>query len=530
MLSITPRRRWNPAGFISSLLIHAAIGGVIVLAPPSQLRARPPQNLLQDKYSVLVVHLDPWRPQLKDPPLKTQGAPASKGSGSQASSQGARSAALNDPLERLPDRPGRLTPPVSSRPPAKQTLIQADVPPDIQLKQTIPLPAIAIWERMPVIHKTFVAPARAEKPRTIEDIPTAPVISRPNDEPLIGELKLANALPRRQPKIFRPPAKTMPIRSETPVQVAEAPQIARSDSEDTNLAALVSIPRNAVASAGAVVIPPANQIASDTSGGGAASSGAGHSAQPGIGRAGSSGKGSVSGPEGGAGNSDTSNGTAIAGLANANGGRGVNGSRSGNNATTGTGATAGTGAVAGTDTTAGTGTASGTGAESAGLPRLPAGATLVSLPKDGKFGVVVTGSSLAAPYAETIGALTGRMIYSVYINVGLRKKWILQYCLLKADEQSSTSRGSAAPRLDAPWPYNIVRPDDLGNSSGEYLIVHGILNTDGHLDKLSLVYPNELAKKDLLVSSLKQWAFRPASRDGAFHDVEILIIIPSQSE
>jgi hypothetical protein len=152
--------------------------------------------------------------------------------------------------------------------------------------------------------------------------------------------------------------------------------------------------------------------------------------------------------------------------------------------------------------------------------------TKITLPKDGKFGVVVLGSSQATPYPETAGALSGKMIYTVYLGVGLHKKWILQYCLTKAAERAAP-KGSATP-LEAPWPFLIFRPNDLTGSS-DYVIVHGMIDTEGRFDQLAMVFPEEFEQKDLLISSLKLWTFRPASRDREPTPVEVLLIIPTES-
>jgi hypothetical protein len=45
-----------------------------------------------------------------------------------------------------------------------------------------------------------------------------------------------------------------------------------------------------------------------------------------------------------------------------------------------------------------------------------------------------------------------------------------------------------------------------------------------------MVFPGEFNQKDLLLRSLEQWTFRPASRDGVAADVEILLIIPNNPE
>jgi hypothetical protein len=153
--------------------------------------------------------------------------------------------------------------------------------------------------------------------------------------------------------------------------------------------------------------------------------------------------------------------------------------------------------------------------------------TRINLPKDGKFGVVVMGSSQAVPYPESVGALGGKMVYTVYLNVGLRKKWVLQYCLTKEAERS-VARGTAATPLEAPFPFLIFRPDRLVES-GDYVIVHGLINKEGSFDQLAMVFPDQFDQKDLLINSLKLWAFRPATRDRVAAPVEILLIIPGES-
>ena len=180
---------------------------------------------------------------------------------------------------------------------------------------------------------------------------------------------------------------------------------------------------------------------------------------------------------------------------------------------------------------AGSGSASGNagnGSDPNGRPDLPMGqVTRFTLPKEGKFPVVVAGLSAAAPYAESVGVLSGKTVYNVFIGVGLRKKWILQYCLSRTEEQKNTVKGRVEP-IEPPWPYVIVRPNEMTAGEREYVLVHGILKTDGRFENLALVYPREIDRKELLISSLKQWTFRPASRDGVPSEVEVLLIIPSQ--
>jgi hypothetical protein len=178
---------------------------------------------------------------------------------------------------------------------------------------------------------------------------------------------------------------------------------------------------------------------------------------------------------------------------------------------------------------AGNGVWTGSDIEAGGGELPVAGTTRLTLPKNGKFGVVVTGTSAAAPYAESIGALSGKIVYSVFLDVGLRKRWLLQYCLPKTEEQKSGVKGHAEP-LDAPWPYLIVRPNAVSATNADYVVVHGTITSDGRFDQLGLVFPKELDKKELLMSSLNEWTFRAATRDGAPAAVEILLIVPRQPD
>jgi hypothetical protein len=158
-----------------------------------------------------------------------------------------------------------------------------------------------------------------------------------------------------------------------------------------------------------------------------------------------------------------------------------------------------------------------------------AGLTRITQPQDGKFAVVVQGSADSARYPESVGALSGKVVYTVYLRVGLRKNWILQYCLPKTTVKSLPGTGSATP-LDAPWPFLLMRLDRPIASDPEYIMVRGMLTAAGHFDQLAMVFPDELENKDLLLNSLKLWEFRPARRDGEPVAVEVLLIIPREAD
>jgi len=180
------------------------------------------------------------------------------------------------------------------------------------------------------------------------------------------------------------------------------------------------------------------------------------------------------------------------------------------------------GGGAGTEPTASSLVETSSATDSAG-----AALTRISLPKDGQFGAVVLGSSASDLYPEGIG-LGGRLVYTVYLRVGLRKSWILQYCLPKGPEtDASAPRGSA---IDAPWPFLLFRPDELTAPETDYIIVHGLIGANGRFEQLALVSPESLPENELLLGALRQWRFRPASRDGQAIAVEALLVIPRDVE
>ena len=147
------------------------------------------------------------------------------------------------------------------------------------------------------------------------------------------------------------------------------------------------------------------------------------------------------------------------------------------------------------------------------------------MPKNGQFGVVVVGSSLDEQYPETSEVWKGRLAYSVYLHVGLDKSWILQYSLPRAAD--SANAGSA--RLEAPWPYYIVRPNlNPDDASSDAVMVHGFVDESGHFEKLSVVFPTDMgyAREQLVLSALQQWQFRAGTRDGQIAKLEVLLIIP----
>jgi hypothetical protein len=153
-------------------------------------------------------------------------------------------------------------------------------------------------------------------------------------------------------------------------------------------------------------------------------------------------------------------------------------------------------------------------------PPMPPGAIRVTKPMDGRYTFMVMGSKPEESFPEAVGLLSGKLVYTVYLGIGARPDWILQYCL---PQSAPVAAGGA---LAAPYPYLMFRPKLSYDWDGEHLFVKGLLNEEGKLEKLEPVGDATPADKAALLASLIRWEFRPATRGGKPTAVEVLLIVP----
>jgi hypothetical protein len=150
------------------------------------------------------------------------------------------------------------------------------------------------------------------------------------------------------------------------------------------------------------------------------------------------------------------------------------------------------------------------------------------LPKNGQFAAVVVGASLEEAFPELNGIWHDRVAYTVYLHVGLQKSWVLQYSLPRTTEAEDDGNVS---RLEAPWPYNIVRPNLSADAiNSDAVLVHGYVNRAGKFESLGVAFPPEFQQAQFVLDSLNQWQFRPAVRNGQVERVEVLLIIPEERD
>jgi hypothetical protein len=386
---------------------------------------------------------------------------------------------------------------VAQAQPGPQTLIQPDVQHPVTLPEQIPVPQVAIWQPSAVPVKKIV-PALPQKPAPSE---VKPSVESPNEELAIADVKISSTF-HPTPKPIVAASTTSPVAIKAPPQPPVPLSTTSLTAKPPTPAALLSL-SNLRMKEGVAILPPVNESVVVKSPGSltgqskdAASAGKENaSVKPGQG-------GSSTGP---AGNPNSHNTSPGPGLAFKISGPGIGPSNSKSDEP---------------EPQAGTGPAD--------IDSNQLSTTAVNVPKDGRFSSIIVGNSLQDEYPEIGGVWNGRVVYTVYLHVGLSRSWVLQYSLVRAPEDSQTAAGSA---IEAPWPYTIVRPNlDPGSLDADALMIHGFVSQSGHFESLSMVFPQAFPQAQFVIAALEKWQFRAAMQGGQAARVEVLLIIPEQSE
>lgn len=364
----------------------------------------------------------------------------------------------------------------------KQTLIQPDLPKTVTLLKPIPVPQVVLWSPSKTPVKNIVPPM-PEQPTAADVLPS---LERPNQELTLSDVNLASS---NLPSVKLPVAAstTSPLSSHVPAQVELPPASASQQAASPTPAAVLSLSDIRLKD-GTVVLPPVNQSQASQSQGALAT--------------------------GQARNSSAQAGNGAPAAEPAAPGAGQNSAAAAN--------PSGASQAPGASAPAAASAAPGSGAGATGQPAT----TPISLPKDGRFGAVIVGDALEQEFPEMAGVWSGRMAYTAYLHVGLSKSWIMQYSLPRDAEAAA---GGTVSRLEAPWPYNIVRPNLApGSIDADALMIRGFVDRSGRFEDLSVVFPQSFAGAQFVLGALQQWQFRPATQDGQPAKVEIMLIIPEE--
>ena len=456
------------SSFAVSILMHGAIIGVVALAI-----LYGPQNhrIVTERYAVRHLELHAPEPQARKTAGIAYPGPHPK---AKTPAPGGEQSAQAEAL--------RIT---AQGAPGAQTLVQPKIKNPVTLAKEIPVPTAVIWSPEKAEVKTIVPPKPA--PPTASEV--KPVLDQPNEEVNLADLGIsASELATRKQPIL--PSTTSPIVVHGPDKVQLPPATTSDSAAQPTPTAVMSLSDTRMAN-GTVTLPPVNETVSKASPGALA---------PGQG------KGSSQDAKG--------KSPAKAGGSSAAQGAGTKGEK-----------TASAGAN-GKQNAAKTEPAqdSGSGNNAGSHP----GYDVIKLPKDGEFGAVVVGSSLEDKYPETAELWSGRMSYTVYLHVGLAHSWILQYSLSRADDAAS---GGNTTHIDAPWPYNIVRPNIApGAIDADALMIHGFVNQAGRFEQLAVAFPPDFAQAKFVLDALAKWEFRPATQGGQNVKVEVVLVIPEVPE
>ena len=145
----------------------------------------------------------------------------------------------------------------------------------------------------------------------------------------------------------------------------------------------------------------------------------------------------------------------------------------------------------------------------------------------GMFDIVVVQSSPEMIFPSGADTLTGKPVYTVYLEVGIEKAWILQFCLPRnaqtLDITGPVVQLAAMDTLQAPYPLLTLIPKSRPPHSA-YLLFHGFLTESGRFRDLTKLSRADEASEFL--SLLQKWEFRPATRGTEPVEVEILLAIP----
>lgn len=475
-----PPSRRGPSGFLISLVVHAFAFALLFLGlnQPHKVDLRS-DNL---RFSVRIMELHQQEPKV----LRfTQSGTPHPGQEASTHAPAPGGGPQSAPAQRIPLN-------LLTEKKALETLVQPDVPHNIMIPQEATLPQMVVWSSRDIAMKKIIP--TPPKPTPKADVQAS--LEPPNDEVRVADIRITST-PFESKTPSPPPSKTSPVNVQSPQAAQQVPETTSRSSGRATPASVISLSEIKLQD-GTAALPMISEV-SPTTLPGSLSAGAPKSlSETGTGKT-----------------VNDSNGGSSGHTSGDQPGKGLRGSAAPGQ---------GQGGANGPPGSA-TGTAeSGQGGNDTGSSQRTV--VHITLPRDGQFGVVVVGSSPADDYQETIGLWSGRLAYTVYLRVGVTKKWIMQYSLPHIPGSASAT----VTRPDAPFPYDIIRPSIDPDVNADAILVHGFVNTAGRFEQLAVIFPTELAEAKFLLHALQQWQFRPAMQNGQAAIVEVLIIIPDQTE
>ncbi len=509
-------RYWGWRGLFLSVCFHLFV--IFVLVPVSYMlpeseeeawrrhaRTFQPLHLqIPDRLYIASNDPAPAKPKAEDPPAKK---PMRKPV-EVAKADATPSSTPEKEVLRVPPKQFRL-PPVLRKPFADQTLIQPDLPPDMALARQAKLPELYL--SAPVLPrptpKKFVEPGPSAPPDiTPRNLDAPPQLAQPVVAP--QDLQVATMLTGPDEALLRLPRPTAQFKTFQPPSgdvraSGRGASITPTLGEPVNILAYSANPATLSEK---VTIPLGNQIgrlpgpppSTDPAAPlGIPVAGAGTAGPLGVGISGGRGDGpggDGSGSQTGVGDGTGSGGSGAAGSEGRGDGLRI--------------------------------------ANASSKPSIKYTTPIrIEHPSSGVFDVVVVQSSTDSSFPESAGALSGRPVYTVYVQAGAPRAWLMQYCIPKGVENGpkvvsgTVYIGKPVP-VKAPYPLVTVLPPVTMQPRASYIMVHGFLDKAGQFKDLTVLRAPDERIGPILISQLSAWHFRPATRDGVPILVEVLLAIP----
>ena len=145
-------------------------------------------------------------------------------------------------------------------------------------------------------------------------------------------------------------------------------------------------------------------------------------------------------------------------------------------------------------------------------------------PENGRFDVVLVG---AIPEGAPESFRSGP-VYTVYLDVGKQKRWLLHYSAIRPSVQITdyVVRIGFVQPIDAPYPHITVVPPELPAAEGEPITIAGVIDTNGVFRQVRPIRSTPDDYGSRLMQLLKKWLFRPASKAGEPTEVAVMLVVP----
>lgn len=200
------------------------------------------------------------------------------------------------------------------------------------------------------------------------------------------------------------------------------------------------------------------------------------------------------------------------------------------------------------ETAGGTGTSSsaknGAATTSIALNSTPTPIKIVH-PSTGKHDVTIIHSGVEQMLPEARGLLEGDPVYTVYLNVGWTRDWILHFCVPREGPPPPkqvggvVTLGGSPPELKPPYPLVTLAPPQsilpppppIPLSQAErrrlHMLFHGYMGPNGKFQAMKQRATTESGAGALILKQLEAWEMRPATRDGLPVRVQVIVVVPT---